>query len=252
MQISLKTWMRYKDRLSKIDKRATEDMIKFVHRIGGYGDHVQEVIDYAYALSSKYGEAAAAAACEMYDAVALASGAAVPPAEPASVATYGEVAKAVQGTVKNSSEVMIPSAVGRLVKRTGADTTLNNAERDGAQFAWVPMGDTCAFCLTLASRGWQYMSKEARKNGHAEHIHGNCDCTYAIRFNTNTGVEGYDPGRYLDMYYDADGNTPKERINSMRRDFYAENKDRINAQKRSAYEKRKERESSSAEELNVD
>ena len=104
----------------------------------------------------------------MYDAVASASRVNVPEAEPAPTPEYGEVAKAVNGTVKNSSERQIPRTVGRLVKRTGADTTLKNAQRDGAQFAWIPSGDTCAFCLTLASRGWQNMSDKALKNGHAE------------------------------------------------------------------------------------
>ena len=98
---------------------------------------------------------------------------------------------------------------------------LKNAERDGAQFAWVPMGDTCAFCLTLASRGWQYMSKNAMKHGHAEHIHANCDCTYAIRFDESSTVAGYDSDRYLEMYENAEGSTPAEKINSMRREIAA-------------------------------
>ena len=52
--------------------------------------------------------------------------------------------------------------VSRLVKRAGADTTLKNAQRDGAEFAWVPHGDSCAFCLTLASRGWQRAGHQGR------------------------------------------------------------------------------------------
>lgn len=240
MRISLKTWTRYKDRLARIDNSAVEEMIRFVQSIGGYMGHEQEVIDYAYALATKYGEAAASAACEMYDAVSMASGVIVPSAEPAPTATYVEVTTAVRGTVKNGSETMIPGTVGRLVKQAGADTTLRNAERDGAQFAWIPMGDTCSFCLTLASRGWQNISKRALKNGHAEHIHANCDCTYAVRHNENTEVEGYDPDRYLEMYESADGLKPQDKINSMRRAQYAENKDKINEQKREAYARRKE------------
>ena len=53
------------------------------------------------------------------------------------------------------------------------------------------------------------------------------------------------------MYENAEGSTPKDKINAMRREFYAENSDEINAQKRDAYEKRKERESSAAEETDV-
>ena len=62
---------------------------------------------------------------------------------------------------------------------------------------------------------------------------------------------GYDPARYLDMYESADGRSWQDKLNAMRRSFYAENADRINAQKRSAYEKRTERESSAAEEVDV-
>ena len=129
---------------------------------------------------------------------------------------------------------------------------MQNAIRDGAYWAWIPSGDTCAFCITLASRGWQKASKSALKDGHAEHVHANCDCTYAVRFDDNLDVEGYEPQDYLDMYYDADGDSPQERINALRRKFYNENKEIINEQKRSAYAKKIERESSAAEELNVD
>lgn len=221
MRIPLKTWSKYKDTLKRVDKKAADEMFNFVQSIGGYQNHVDEVIEYAFALATKYGEAAAAAACEMYDAISAAEGVTVPAAEPAPTATYNETAKAVHGTLKNKQN-SVADTVGRLVKQAGADTMLQNAERDGAQFAWVPMGDTCAFCLTLASRGWQYMSAKALKNGHAEHIHANCDCQYCIRHDTKTSVEGYDPDKYLEMYENAEGDTPQEKINSMRREIYAE------------------------------
>ena len=253
MRISLNDWMNFKDRLARVSKTAADKMAEFVTNNGGYAAiPTEDVIAYATALAQTYGEATGTLAALMYDAIADLSNAAVEAAEIAPVATYGDVAKAIQGAAKTSMDpAYIGGVVGRLVKQVGADTTLNNALRDGAEFAWIPMGDTCAFCLTLASRGWQHVSKRSLKNGHAEHIHANCDCTYAVRFNDDTEVEGYDPDKYLRMYYDADGNTPKQRINSMRRDFYAENSEKINAQKRSAYEKRKERESSMAEEFDV-
>lgn len=51
----------------------------------------------------------------------------------------------------------------------------------------------------------------------------NCDCMYAVRFNSNTFVEGYQPNKYLKMYNSADpGGSPKDKINAMRRLFYAE------------------------------
>ena len=245
MRILLNDWMNFKDRLAKISKTAAQMMTDFVVNNGGYDAiPTEDIIAYATALAQTYGEATGTLAALMYDAIADLSNAAVEAAEIAPVATYGDVAKAIQGAAKTSIDPQyIGGVVGRLVKQVGADTTLNNALRDGAEFAWIPMGDTCAFCLTLASRGWQHVSKRSLKNGHAEHIHANCDCTYAVRFNDETEVEGYNPEKYLRMYYDApldhwntpDGkpprgdegaerDTPKNRINAMRREMYAESK----------------------------
>lgn len=249
MVISENAWNDYVRRLSEINEEAGRLMQAWIDKHGL--DDLYAVSRYAYGLSTKYGEAAAALACEMYDAAAAASLAQFAPAMPAPTATFGEVFKAVEGTIKNMTN-SVPATVSRLTKQAAADTTLQNAQRDGAQFAWIPNGDTCAFCIALASRGWQYMSKRTLRNGHAEHIHANCNCEFAVRFDSESSVRGYDPERYARMYYGAEGNTPTERINSMRREFYAENKEQINAQKRAAYEKRKELNSSAAEEIYVD
>ena len=235
MQISTRDWVRYINRLKAISGKATSEMQSYI-ALHGF-ENTDEILRLAYALATKYGEAAGAAACEMYDAVAAASGASIPAAEPAATATYGEVAKAVNGAIKQNADGQVPQIVGRKVKQAGADTTLQNALRDGAEFAWIPHGDTCAFCMTLASRGWQKASRDAINGGHAEHIHSNCDCEYAIRFSSRDNVRGYDPGKYKRIYDSHGGD-----INAIRREQYQENKDEINAQKRAAYADRKERE----------
>lgn len=242
MTVPENSWIRYINTLSAIHKTAAKKFTAYLstHDISTKAGK-KAAIDYAAALAEKYGESAAAMSCEMYDAIAAASGISVPAAEPAPVPKYGEVAKAVNGMVKQKqSAEAIGNAVGRLVKRTGADTTLKNARRDGAEFAWVPHGDTCSFCLMLASNGWQKASKKTIKGDHAEHIHANCDCTFAIRFDGKSKVGGYDPDRYKQMYDNAEGDTWQEKLNSMRRDEYAANADKIREQKREAYERRKE------------
>ncbi len=231
MQITANAWNEYITRLSRLNRKAGQLMRQYIDT-HGTGD-ADALITYAAALVTKYGEGSAELACQMYDALAEAANAGVPAAEPAEPADYGEVARMVNAT-KNQNPANLPNGVSRLVKRTGADTTLKNAVRDGAEWAWVPHGDTCPFCITLASNGWQKASSKVLKGGHAQHIHANCDCEFAIRFDHNTTVAGYDPEKYLKQYRDAGGD-----INKMRRIDYAARKDAINAQKRAAYAARK-------------
>lgn len=225
MTISSTAWKAFLARLRKVNDAATDKMLKYIERNGmpQTQEQINAAIDYAFGLATKYGEAAAELACQMYDATALASGVMLPASEPAATASMHEVAKAIQGTVKTGNANIVASAVGRWVKMAGVDTTMQNAIRDGAEWAWIPHGETCAFCITLASRGWQRASKKALRGGHAEHIHANCDCTYAIRYDSRTTVAGYDPDKYLAMYNSTSG-SPEDKINAMRRAFYAENK----------------------------
>ena len=226
MQITANAWNEYITRLSRLNQKAGQLMRQYIDT-HGTGD-ADALITYAAALVTKYGEGSAELACQMYDALAAAAKAGVPAAEPAQTAAYSEVARMVQATKQSLPQMQ--RGVSRLVKRAGADTTLKNALRDGAEFAWVPQGDTCAFCLTLASRGWQKASQAAIKGGHAEHIHANCDCEYAIRFDGRSTVAGYDPEKYLRQYRAAGSD-----VNALRRVNYAANRERINAQKRAAY-----------------
>lgn len=232
--ISKKEWDTYIALMRQVNEKAAMDLVSYMRRRFGEGvidpttltsEQRKELIDYAYAIVNKYGEASAALAAEMYDATAILEGRFLAPAELAPIAEYGDVARAVNGTILQSGNFEeIASAAARWVKMAGADTTLHNAIRDGAQFAWIPAGMTCAFCLTLASRGWQPASMQIIKDGHAEHIHSNCDCQYAVRYSEKTVFEGYEPEEYLSMYRHAEGRTPQERINSMRRAAYAADK----------------------------
>ena len=242
MRISEKQWNWYISRLRKVNERAADSVSRFILGFGHMPEtreEINSVIDYCYGISRKYGEAAAELAAQMYDYIAAASGVKVPSAVPAETADMAEVAKTVVGTLKTGNSEIVSNAIGRLVKKTGVNTTIKNAVRDGASYAWVPHGDTCAFCIMLASNGW--MSGGAGlKNGQAAHIHANCDCTYAVSFNGKTRVAGYDPEYYKELYYfehDENGNVKMEngepverggnwesKLNGMRRDFYAQNK----------------------------
>ena len=90
-RITTRAWNNYIGILRRVSDRASKEMLAMMSQLSAqYGEglitleeYENAAIDYAYALATKYGEAAGAAACEMYDAIADLQGASVPPAVPA-------------------------------------------------------------------------------------------------------------------------------------------------------------------------
>lgn len=234
MNISEAAFAKYSARLREVRTSASDKILAYIDKFNVEqriiaGRDMKPFIDYAYLVTTKYGEAAGALSAELYDAIAELSGISVPPAVMAPTPSYHEIAKTVNGVRKQSKNPnMMADAIGRQVKKVGADTMLQNAKRDGAQYAWIPQGDTCAFCIMLASRGWESSNYEV------EHLHANCDCEYCVRFDTRSKVGGYDPDKYKAMYDSAEGDNYREKLNSMRREAYAENAEEIREQKKSA------------------
>ena len=243
MRISRQTWKNYAKQLNDINSKAAEELFQWieVYGVDENGlilDNITEAldkfdnsfIDECNYIVKKYGDASGALSATMYDAIASIEGASVDAAEIAEAVPISDIYKTVNGVLKTSHNPdEMTGAVSRLVKRVGADTMLQNAKRDGAEFAWIPIGDTCAFCIALASRGWQKVGENTLKNGHAEHIHSNCDCNYAVRFDSKSNVEGYDPDKYLEMYNSADGSS-KDKINALRRLLDEKNKNIISSE----------------------
>ena len=163
MIISDATWtVKYVARLRKVNDAAADKVRKYLeaNSIVTLQDW-NALIDYSYAVSTSFGEAAAAIACEFYDAVATASKAGVAAAIPAPTATYAEVAKSIRGTGKSGNIDMMANSVGRLVKMAGVDTTMMNAIRDGRG---SPEATPARFALLLpraAGRGPQIKPSRA-------------------------------------------------------------------------------------------
>ena len=250
-RISQKEWKKYTQTLRKISDKAEAEFADFVIKNLGYENIERQVlINQAHAIATKYGEASAAVSADVYEAIAEIQGVAIPAAIPAETATYSEVAKAVNGVIKNTgSESVLSQTVGLFTKDAAQKTIIQNAQRDNAEIAFVPIAETCPYCISLASRGWRKASRsEYNSDGEPAHLHANCDCTYAVRFNKDIEYSGYDPAVYKEMYDNAPvpeyaANTRRNKINAMRREQYAQNKDEINAQKRAAYQKRNDDES---------
>ena len=155
-----------------------------------------------------YGDAAATAAADYYDAAMEASGNGAPrallsnavdPVQVEKVARY-QAGKLASGDVKGFVKECA-AYVGDSAKRAANDTTLRNAQRDGrrgVRYARVPTGaETCTFCRMLASRGFVYKSDKSA--GQFNHFHRGCDCRIVASAD-DEGLEGYDPGHEYELY----------------------------------------------------
>ena len=102
MRISASKWKRYTGALARINQEASQKMIDYAKKNGL--EDGEALVRYAKALTDTYCEGSSSLACEMYDEIARLQGAMVSPAEPADLPEYGEVAKSVYGTLKQSPD----------------------------------------------------------------------------------------------------------------------------------------------------
>lgn len=166
------------------------------------------VVDAIAAVMPGYTDASAQAGADLYDAVRSAATGEVLGARALSgydsEAMEGAVKAFVQGIVDDGDVEAfnrnVLARIGRDVRRSANVAIAGNAQRDRLEprYARIPSGgDTCPFCLMLASRGFAYRSMEA-----AEHCHPDCDCRVIQGYEGMT-VEGYDPNALYSDYLDG-------------------------------------------------
>lgn len=120
------------------------------------------------------------------------------------IATERAVRGIMQDVVDGKPEVAVGKLVSRAdyeIKKSAGECVYRNGKRDPLKpkYARVPSGgETCRFCIMLASRGFVYHSEEAA--GENSHYHANCDCRIVPGFAGETTIPGYDPDRYYDMW----------------------------------------------------
>lgn len=163
-------------------------------------------------LTERYGEAAAVAAADWYDALRERAG-----AEGAYSARAAEVvrAKVVERDVRyhagrlwtETPAGLLPAlglVVSKHVGQPARDTVIRSARHDPARPAWarVPRGaSTCAWCTILASRGPVYHSEQsAIERWDGTRFHADCDCQAVPVWRGDELPEGYDPAGLFEMY----------------------------------------------------
>ena len=218
------------------------------------------VIEEAYALFELYGLAAATVAADFYDEIAALSGENLQESMFPELPSMDSMAASIRNDARslwgeNSSvdqfRVNAQATLKKYMRDFANDTIIKNALRDkkkskGLRWARVPRGlEPCPWCMMLASRGFDYVTKEsAQLYGHS---HANCQCDVICSF-SNGEIEGYDYSEYEKFYndhlvYDGYGHVDANATEKwMREDYYAENRDHINEVRRAWYARNSERE----------
>lgn len=114
-------------------------------------------------------------------------------------------AEAESGGARSFVRDRLVDHVSRMINRASGDYVVRSARRPakggggGVRFARVPGGgETCAFCLMLASRGFVYWSRETA--GEFDHYHAHCRCVVVASGERHPALDGYDPDGLYDRY----------------------------------------------------
>ena len=167
-------------------------------------------------LLARYGEITATLAVDRFEDLTGLPGVMVRPvdADRANARMGWAMGPAFKGD-PDASYALLAGLVDELVKQPGRSSLIASASEHGLSYARVPVGETCAFCLMLASRGFVYSTRAAA--GDMRKYHGGCDCRVAVE---SEPTPGYDPDdlydRYLTARRDAGSGDPKKVLAAMR------------------------------------
>lgn len=181
------------------------------------------------ALADKYGDAAASAAAEWYDALRIADGV---PGRFTPTAIRADAEAVVQGTRRasgllwdgNDSQlaVSLESILDLNIKRAGRDTLTQASIQDPFSAGWArrTVGATCLFCQMLATRGAVYKKATASFASHHD-----CDCVAIPSFDPDAPevkVRQYEASQRTSRMSPEQKAAHNERVASWLEDFARE------------------------------
>lgn len=169
-------------------------------------------------LVARFGDAAASVAAEWFERTYRASPvlAALPPDAKLQASTRWAVGPLFGGKGEDAAYGLLAGVVDQAVRQVAQDSLIESAAANGRGWARVPVGETCAFCLMLAARGYVYETAESAGDGREFHPYDDCQ----IVPEDGDPPEGYDPDdlyqRYLTARREADSGNPKKILSALR------------------------------------
>lgn len=155
-------------------------------------------------LVESYGEVAATAAADWYDMIyaerpRMAAG--MRNEDIARARARWAIGKAWEGDVPQALSTL-QLVTDEMVRQFGRGTIVQSAGANKRMWARIPSGsETCPYCLTMASRGFAYHTKEAAGGLNPDKFHGGCDCE--IVADDGKVPKGYDPDKMYKIYEDV-------------------------------------------------
>lgn len=178
------------------------------------------LLDFMPTLVREYGNAAGVAAADFYDELradavtSRAFKAVIADADDETVtAATRRLAGALFGDSPESMLTGLSAVIDKQVKQVARQTVQGSARQDPARtlYARVPIGDTCSWCLMLASRGFVYASEESA-GGQGNRYHHDCNCVPTPEWSTSPSLDGYDPDALYQDYLKADSAARENRV----------------------------------------
>lgn len=187
-----------------------------------------ELIQIASAIGEKYGLLASELGAQWYDLCTQLAGVDAEPAELSTMDSESIAASANAAATRAESGIIaeafgnyLQNVINESIRKTGDANLWRDYERGltGGRWCRVPVGETCAWCLMLASQGAWYVSRKSALGETADHYHRDCNCI-AVYHADAESIKGYkELERYKNIYYDAENTNT---ANALGRDPYPE------------------------------
>lgn len=184
------------------------------------------ILDKVLGIIDKYGTQTQEVGAQWYEYTASEAGVDVPRAQinridPEDYAPHVEdlIASWENGELSDEElDYELEEYVGETLIGMSRDVVFDNMRANGRadyrisggeariRYARIPVGETCAWCIMLASLGPWYLSYETAKFSGltGDTFHPHCDCE-VVPYSNLDDIDGYDETleTYRDMYYDA-------------------------------------------------
>lgn len=180
------------------------------------GIPLDEAVEIATAVGEQFSILGSELGAQWYDLCTELAGIEAEPAELSPMDRDAIAASANAAATRSDAGVLedvfksyLQNVINESIRKTGDANLWRDYERGLAGGRWcrVPVGETCAWCLMLASQGAWYVSKKSAVGGLGEtsdHYHRDCNCI-AVYHADAESIKGYkELERYKNIYYDAE------------------------------------------------